>query len=344
MVNKKDLKNIWFDVDFILSKDKLVNLIPSARGIGKTYSSIKYAIDKYNKTGRTTIYLRRYKTELKKFESIFNPLVANNEFDPKRFIVDPVTHKKLLDVENNNAPVIEALPLSQSINNKSASFNTCDLIIFDEFILDKSSLRYIPDEFELFNNFIETVARLGEFTEGRVVKVLMLANASSRNNPYFIGYNIPIIDTNLWTCDDLLVYTPDQKEFKELKEKTRWGKFVKRHTRMSEYMLDGDFKDNNNYIAKLPKKTQYIATLIYLDKKIGVYLDLNSTRLYISDKYNSNYTLTYALTLNDSTPNYLLFKKNISLFKSLKEYWQSGFVRFSNVKIQSIFIDILKIL
>lgn len=335
--------SIFLDVKSILAKDKLVNMITGARGIGKTYGALKYAVDKYEQIGSTTIYLRRYKSELKKFETIFNNHFANKDINASKYEIDKGTRRKLLDKETKK-PVIEAIPLSTAISFKSASFETCDFIIFDEFILDKSSIHYIQDEFELFNNFIETISRLGELTENRIVKILMLSNAGSRNNPYFIGYNIPIFKNDLYVNDDLLVYMPDQQEFKKAKEKTRWGKFVKKHTKMTEYMLEGNFKDKNDFIAQLPKKTQYIATLIYFDKKIGVYLDMNSTKLYISDKVNMNNTITYALTREDSTPNYLILGKTNRLFQMLKQYWDLGYLRFTDLKIQSIFLDILRIL
>lgn len=335
-------KSIFFKIYDVLKRDKLINMVAGARGIGKTYTTLKYAVEKYKETKKSSIYLRRYKTELKKFATIFNPLYANNDIDATKYQIDS-TGKKLIEIETGNV-VIEAIALSVATNLKSASFNTCDLVIFDEFILDKSTLHYIDGEFELFNNFIETIARLGELTENRVVKVLMLANAGSRNNPYFMGYNIPIFTGEWYVNDDLLVYYPDTETFKKVKLKTRWGRFVSKHTNMSEYMLDGTFKDKNDFIEKLPQKTSYVATLKYLNKKIGVYLDLYNGKLFISEKVNPNNTYLYALTNMDSTPNYLVLTKGSSLFKSIKKYWESGSLRFTNLKIQTIFMEILKII
>lgn len=333
----------YFDVKKTLKRDKLINLIVGGRGIGKTYSTLQFGVDNYIDTGETFIYLRRYKSELKEFKTIFNKHFKNGNIDSERFYIDK-TGRELLDKENKDCVVCKAIELSKAVAKKSAVFDTCTLVVFDEFILEKSSMHYIEDEFSLFHGFVETIARMDELETGRIVKCLLLANAVSRNNPYFMGYNIPIIKNDLYINDDLLVYFPNNEEFKKQKETTRWGKFLSKHTKLNDYMINNKFNDKNNFICKLPQKTQYIATLKYLKTKIGVYMDLDTTRFYISEKYNDNNTLAYALTLQDNTPNYVLFKRGVRLFDMLVDYWNIGYIRFTSIKIQTIFVDILKIL
>lgn len=334
--------NIFIDIkNEVMSKDCLINMLYSARGIGKTYGALKYAIENYETTGYSSIYLRRFKSELKKFSKIFNPLLANNEIDLDKYQVD-VKNKKLID-KKNNKDVIMCQPLSISTQEKSVSYNEVNFVIFDEFIIDKSTLHYIPEEFALFNNFIETVARLGELTENRVVKVLMLANAGNRNNPYFIGYNIPVVKDNIWIKDDLLLMHPVKEGFKKAKESTRWGKFLKKHTKMEGYMFDGEFKDKKDFIANIGKKTRYIGTLIYLQKYIGLYID-DYGIIYISDKINKQSKVVYALTKEDNTPNILLLNSDNRILKYIKKAWEVGQLRFTDLKLQAIFLEILKII
>ena len=49
---------------------------------------------------------------------------------------------------------------------------------------------------------IETISRLREITQGVITPVVMLSNSASRNNPYFLNFNIPITTENPYIDDD----------------------------------------------------------------------------------------------------------------------------------------------
>ena len=335
--------NIFINIDEVMKRDFLFNMIYGARGFGKTYGSLFYAYKEYKKTGYGAIYLRRFKTELKDFNKQLNTLIADGKIDKNKVEFDK-SGKKFIDSENGKV-ILQAMPLTQAITKKSTDFSDISLIIFDEFIIDKGAYHYIPEEFANFNNMYESVARLRELTEGVVVKVLMLANCASRNNPYFIGYNIPVFKGNEYKNNDLLVLSPDTSKFKEVKMKTRWAQFVKNHTDMEKYMLDGEFNDKTDFICKsLPSKTKYIATLKYVNEYIGVYKDNENDLIFLSNKINNNTKYIYSLTKADNTPDILLLKNNKKLFDVIKMYYDLGALRFTDLKIQTIFVDILKIL
>lgn len=337
---KKVNKEIWFNINKVLEKDCLVNIIYGGRGIGKTYSCLKYAYEHYFKTGYGTIYLRRFKEELKDFQGMLNNIIADGNIDGSKIKFEK--GKKFIDIENNNR-IIQAMPLSTAVTKKSNDFSDIDTIIYDEFIIANSNYQYIPDEFKTFHNFYETIARLREITQGVVVKAILLANPENRNNPYFIGYNIPLNTKKLYIKDDLLVLHADSHDFMEIKKTTRWGKFISTHTNMEEY-IEGNFKNNNEYlIDKLPQHTTYIATFIYLETKIGVYRT-NDHKIILSKKYNEQNKNVFALTKADRTPDYQLLDKKNPYIMHLIMYNKAGQLFFDDYKIQAIFFDILKLL
>lgn len=173
----------------------------------------------------------------------------------------------------------------------------------------------------------------------------MLANSASRNNPYFIGYKIPITKKNPYIKNDLLLYKPQNNNFINEKLKTRWGQFIKNNTDMLDYMLYGDFKDKTDFIEKkLPQKNLYIATLVYLKQKLGIYKDTKNNYIYISDRINPSSKTIFSLTKEDDTPDILSINVNKKLLEAIKKYYNMGMLRFTDLKIQAIFIDILKIL
>ena len=338
-MKKMQKNNIFFDVEEILKKDCLVNMVYGARGIGKTYSSLKYAIKNYHTTGSGTIYLRRYKDELADFKDILNTIIVDNDIKDIEF---SKSGKEFIDSKNKKT-IIKALPLSKSVIKKSNDYSHFNLIIFDEFILDKSNYQYIPNEFIHFNNMIETISRLREITQNTIVKIIMLSNSASRINPYFIGYNIPIFEGNLYIKNDLLVYHPNMDKFVEAKKKTRWGRFLDANTDMSKYIFDGDFNDNLKFIEKLPPKTRQVANIIYLKYTMGIFITLDNSKIYISEKYNKQLK-TYALTKNDATPDIQVLNKDNIVLMRIKQYWEAGNLRFETYKTKQIFMDILKIL
>lgn len=340
-MEKTNLKNIFFDIKNILKYDCLVNLIVGARGVGKTYSSLNYAIENYKATGYGTIYLRRYKNELSDFETILNPVITNNNIQNIKYINKG---KKFVD-EKNDKTILKGMILSQGMIKKSQDFSNINLIIFDEFIIDKGNYNYIPNEFNNFNNFIETISRLREITENIVIKTIMLSNAASRNNPYFIGYKIPVIEQYPYIKNDLLVYKAENTGFIEAKKSTRWGRFIINNTSMYDYMMDGNFKDKKEFIIeKLPPQTKYLATLIYADNKIGLYKDLKENNIIFSKKINETSKTIFSLTKEDRTPDFKYLNKKSPTIQSILQYNDLGRIRFDDLKIQAIFFDILKLL
>ena len=87
---------MYYDYNNLFSHNALFNFIIGERGVGKTYGIMKKAIKDFIKTMNDKVeydesgnkisgpsqfvYLRRYKTELKKFNTLLDPLVFNNEF------------------------------------------------------------------------------------------------------------------------------------------------------------------------------------------------------------------------------------------------------------------------
>lgn len=350
MKSKKNTnKKIFFDIHDVLKHNCLVNMVYGTRGIGKTYSCLKYAIENFKETKMASIYIRRYKDELAGFntdaeKNILKPLILNDIIK-----ADDLKFKTLKDIhtiydKKSGKAMLTGLPLSKAVILKSNDFSNVNFIIFDEFIIDKSNYHYIPDEFISFINMIETISRLREITQGVITPVVMLSNSASRNNPYFLNFNIPITNENPYIDDDLLVYKPDPTNFVKEKTKTRWGKFIEKHTGMQKYLFDGEFSNNTYFLFdKLPPKTKYIATLVYLNKKIAVYMDSDYNEMYITDKINKEYKIVFSLTKEDQTPDILQIKNCQKIIDTMKKKYDKGKLKFNNYNLQILFTEILTI-
>ena len=167
--------SIFLNFNKILSYGSFLTFVLAERGVGKSYGAKKFIINHFKKTGKQTVYLRRYNKELqeammKKSIPIFFDQVRDE------FPEDKLSNSKEL-LYCNKKVCGYGIALSTSNILKSATFEGVDTIIFDEFIIDKGCYHYLQNEVTAFFELIETVGRL------RNIRVLCLGNAISITNP-----------------------------------------------------------------------------------------------------------------------------------------------------------------
>ena len=189
---------MYWDINKSLSYNALFNFIVGNRGAGKTYGSKKYVINRFLKYGEQFVYIRRFKDELKKIKKFFDDIKP--EFPDIDFKVKGKTF--LI----NGKECGTAMPLSTAKIEKSTAFPLVTTIIFDEFILDKGTHHYLPDEVTNFLECYETIARTRDNC-----KVFFLSNAITITNPYFLYFNIKLPYGKTIMCkNDILIeaYSP----------------------------------------------------------------------------------------------------------------------------------------
>ena len=183
---------MYYNIDSALSYNALFTMIMGGRGIGKTYSAKKRAIKNFLAKGEQFVYLRRYKTELKKSVPTFFADVAK-EFPDHQF---KATAKGLY-IDEQLAGF--CMTLSTQIVEKSTAYPGVTLIIFEEFLIDpSSSYHYLRNEVETFLEAYSTVAR------DRDVRVVFLANNVSLYNPYLLYFGLQLVGEQTVAC---LLYT-----------------------------------------------------------------------------------------------------------------------------------------
>ena len=165
---------LYISIPRTLSYNALWNFILGMRGGGKTYGSLKYAIEqhlKYKKKGIKWqfMYVRRMKTELDKLTVMRNGRLfkaVEKEFPDHQLKAESNT------LYCDGEIIGYSQPLSTASILKSDAFPNVNLIIFDEFIIDnRGTYHYLKDEVTKFLDLYETVAR------GRDVVVLFLSKA-----------------------------------------------------------------------------------------------------------------------------------------------------------------------
>ena len=103
----------------------------------KLIGAVKFVTKEFIKKGHQFVYLRRYKSDLKKsIPTLFTSLNNNNEFPDNK-----------LSFKGTNLYIDDQLAgygftLSTAQDLKSSNFDKVKYIIFDEFIVDEGTKKY----------------------------------------------------------------------------------------------------------------------------------------------------------------------------------------------------------
>lgn len=184
--------NSYYSLDRILSTHAQYNMVIGERSNGKTYATLKHAINEYfNGNGGQLAIVRRWKEDIRgnRASDIFTALMKDNEieklsngeytgikyFASKFYFCNYDEDGRA--IYNENDIFAHAFALSDTEHNKSISFPHVKTIMFDEFMTRGT---YLNDEFVLFMNTVSTIVR-----QRKDVTIFMLGNTVNKYSPYF---------------------------------------------------------------------------------------------------------------------------------------------------------------
>lgn len=325
----------WFNIDETLTHNCLFNFIIGPRGVGKTYSSKDRAIRNFMKGKGQFIYVRRYKEEL--MEGL-----EKNKFWKAMAIKYPnhtfTTEGTELKINGETAGYAVALSTSNIL--KSTEFPNITFIIFDEFLIEQGTHRYLPKEVQKFLDLYETIARMRED-----VVAVFLANAISITNPYFMFFDISVpYGSNFYKRGDLLFQYVDNPTYIEAKKQTRFGKLIE-GTNYGGYAIENKFLlDNNALLEKKGGKAQFIFALGYDGHRFGVWVDYTVGKFWVSYDVPARAAMDFVLTQADHSENTILIKtlSNNRIFKVFIESYRVGKVFFEDMNIKNTIYQCIK--
>lgn len=161
----------YINIEWIVERNTVFNILIGARGIGKTFGALKYCIDHNIKF----LYLRRTQTQA--------DIAGNPIYTPVKAITDDVYPERsgknlyILTEAEDHAKLGYIAALTTFSNLRGFDASEIEWIIFDEFI-PESSERALKNEGETFLNLYETVNRNRELKGKPAVNVLLMANSN----------------------------------------------------------------------------------------------------------------------------------------------------------------------
>lgn len=349
--------SMFWNLRRTLTHNKLFNVIVGNRGGGKSFGAKEYAIDNFIKKHEQFGYIRRYKDDIKESATQFFKDIEYKYPDYEFKVDGKYFYIRLKPADENEKWKDEDIAgyqfiLSTANNKKSIAYPNVTLLIYDEFLLDKSgNQRYLTNEPVALLNLYETIARPG--TDHPRVVMFMLANALSVTNPFFLYWDLKMPtkqDRNgkwIWThpTRPILVEDVRNEKFIDKKRNTEFGKLID-GTTYSGYSIDNKFLlDNDTFVEKKSPKARYYFTFVYKDNKFGVWADFTAGMMYVSKQIDPSFPLIYSITMKDHQPNMMFLKnKNRSNhFKVFLEAYQMGTLRFESINIKNICYEVIKL-
>ena len=328
---------MYYNGGELLSKNRLFNFIIGNRGGGKTYHWKVRCVKEFLRSGKQFIWIRRYNTELENIKKWYDDIA--HEFEGHKLEVT----KKHIKIDGMICGYIGALSTSQRL--KSNAYPLVDKIVFDEFLIDKGSLRYINGEVELMLELVETIFRMRDDNN----KVIFIANAISIVNPYFTYFNIkPNLDERFTLTKHIAIELYTNQEYINKKLQTRFGDMIK-DTKYGQYAIENKFlRDNYSFVMERPNKNlSYANNVIYNGQQFGVWLCSGKEQfLYVDNIVEENCQRVITMTYDDINENgkYKKHDGMVGYIHQIKYYFNDGKIYFNNIETKKYFYEVIKAL
>lgn len=334
---------MYVDLKPKLTKQRLFNFFIGQRGDGKTTSARNTAVDLAEKAHQKgepfeIAVIRRYKEETAKTKRGF--------FDGiERFGYLQEFKETNYGYSMDGEPFAYFMSLSTAARIKGQNYPNLRLIVFDEFLLDTSKYRYLPDEVNTFLSLYDTLARPTDPVR-KPVTVIFLANAFSLVNPYFNFFHVTFPPgKNTFMSKEIYAEIIRDDEFTKHASSTRFGKLIQgteyaRHSIENEFILD-----DNGYIYKEFDKGLLLFNIFFNGVTYGVWMNWKKGTMYVCTKTDPYCTVNFYFTRDDMQPNYISAKRFKTTFqgKLTKDCYNTGSVYFDSIKTKHDFIEIARL-
>lgn len=324
----------YYSLNKINKKNATYNVIFGERSNGKTYATLKQALENYFSDGSQFAYIRRWSVDVqpKRMNNLFNAIIEDGYLEnlsggkftaifyrTGRFYLCTYNDKGK-PIYNEEDVIGYAFSLSENEHNKANSYPRVTTIIFDEFLTNKI---YLPDEFMLFMNTVSTIVR-----QRTNVRIYMLGNTVNKYCPYFKEMGLTNILSMKQGSIDLYTYGDSKLkvavEYADSKKKFKKNNFYFAFNNPKLKMITGGAWELNIYphapVKWLPKNilftyfidfndNLYQCEIISKDENVFTFIHEKTTPIKNPDK-DIIYTLEYNPKIN----------YNVNILKPLNDY------------------------
>ena len=342
----------YYDWHKTLSYDADVTMVIGPRGVGKTFGLRMQCIRDFLKDGSRFVEVVRYKAELSGVaDGYFNRLQDMPDFEDYIFKTDArYGYIAIKPVDDGDKPDWRLLCYFCSLTSaqllKKRTFDKVRRIIFDESILESTDRyhRYLPNEFGVLANLVDTVSRERADTEGIRPRIYLLGNACDLSNPYFAHYGVT---TDLkfgyrWFAGKtfLLHYVEAGEYGREKLAGTVAGRMMQ-GTAAAKIAVSNEFIGvGTEFVQPKSKRAQFKFGIKCNGKTFGIWLDISVGLYYVTNSIpNNTEKPIFALTVEDNRINYIAAKRMNAVLTSFKDIYYLNLVRYQTVDVKRDFYE-----
>lgn len=298
-----DIKKCYTDSGFpnfnyIMSFDIPFIIVIGGRGIGKTFSCLKWIIE----NNKYFMYMRRTDVQIETiasdefniFTSLNNKLGYNIHCfrSGKNYSCFHTKYEdnKLLPDGNSIGVLVSLATLS---NKRGFSGDKIDILFFDEVIPEKHE-RVIRGEDETFQNAYETINRNRELENKPPLRCIMTTNSNGINSKIFASFGIiPVIENmkrknkhiHINASKTLCIIDMENSPISDRKKDTVLYKIVAHDSEFYKMAVDNDFKELE-YKARPKNIMEYVP--LFSVGKITLYRHKSKNSYYCSYHRSGN--------------------------------------------------------
>jgi len=333
----------WYNWDKISSFNAMFNFLVGQRGVGKTYGWKKKVIRAAIRKGEQFMYVRRYKDELKiSKDSFFDDLVVKGEFPDWDFRtygafaqMAPASTRD--DKKRPWKTIGHFIALSTAASIKSVAYPLVTNIGYDEFIIEKGNVQYIPNEVRAFLNLYSTVDRNQDKT-----KVFFMANSVMITNPYFLYWDIKPDESREFTVlkdGYMVIHFVEAKEFTDQVYETKFGKFIE-GSEFGDFAVGNQFADNHDNLLDVKgASARYTYSIETRNGVFSVWIDWVAGKYYVQEK-RPKQEIMFTLLPEQMSEGKVLLSYSDKMMQSLRTAFRNGNTFFDTAKSRNAFIQI----
>lgn len=294
----------YFNVNRLYSHQDLTTFVLiGGRGTGKTTGLLIKSLKNFRNNDEQVVYLRRYKSEIKKAKEVFNPIVAG--------VKTKGIGEGAFEYVINGKRLGYGLALSLQQTFKSGiDFTKVTTLIYDEAILQRGgTYRYLSNEIEFLLELISTI-----FRTRKNYKVFIIGNNADVFNPYFEYWNVPTFKGS-WFDRVRGLYCeliPTKAELLEVEKETPLYRLTK-GTNYGNYHYDNEvLATSKGKIAPKDYRAVLMFRLVFNKQTLNIYRQRGNT-LYVEWKDK---------VINDSI-SFIILENNSQNYYYIKTFMQS---------------------
>lgn len=237
--------------------------------------------------------------------------------------------------------------LTDAQNAKKRTYVNVRKIIFDEALIEPSPYhRYLPREWQVLANLVDTVTRETGSGDGVRPHLYMCANAVDLINPFFSAWGVDSVPRYGYTwCmgHRILIHYEDPSEAPSDRAETTLAGRMIAGTDEGRTALENEFiTAATDDIAQKPPRASFWIGLVYMGVEFGIWVDWVDGYYYITRKIPRNARQVYALTRRDNSANRLVARRATPAMREIARAHDDRIIRYDTVGTREQLLDALQ--